>query len=142
APVFGERVAFLRRSLEHCALMAEVFSQIDFTRSPGANRAVLAKLWQARLAALTDLSVPSVRLMLEEQRQFGLWDAFRAEAREARSIRLTSGWTIKADPEGRGLRENWAASPASGEEWEPVSVGMPWAQTAAGKAILAGTRFA
>ncbi|HWL53799.1 MAG TPA: DUF4838 domain-containing protein [Chthoniobacteraceae bacterium] len=141
APVFGERVAFLRRSLEHSALMAEVFSQVDFTRSPGSNRAVLAKLWKARLAALNDLSIPSVRLLLEEQRQFGLWDAFRPAVRQARNIRLTSGWTIKADPEGRGLKENWAASPASQEGWEPVSVGMPWAQTAAGKAILADTRF-
>ncbi len=144
-PVIRERVAFLQRSLEHAALMAQVFSQLDFKRSPGKNRAQLAKLWQARLAALTDLSVPSVRLLLEEQRQFGLWNAFLPNAPHQRSVKLTRGWLLKADPENRGLKEKWevppSASSPSEQGWESVSVGMPWAETHAGKAILANTRF-
>ncbi len=132
-PIHQERVAFLRRGFEHSRLMAEVLAKVDFQQPGATPKEVLAPLWEARRAALLDFAIPSARLFLEEQRQFGLWDSYLPRVSKGRGQRLSTGWTLRVDPRNEGEKAGWPAAREAGAGWELASVGVPWAETTAGK---------
>src|SRR5690606_16840153 len=99
------------------------------------KKEILQPLWDHRQKLLTDISVPVARLIFQEQRSFGLWDAFvqAAPAKNAERVYpLADSWLFRIDADNAGMQQNWQNGDEPGTPWQGIAVGQPWREAAPG----------
>lgn len=141
-PVYKERLDVVKEAFEHAKLMAGTFRRLRLDhptiKMPYENaRHILQPLWDMRIAMSTNpyLVMTVFRTLAFEERQLGIWKAFRHDrvsqihsaTNTFNTLALENDWLFRADRQNVGMEQQWyrdTGSPSS--DWSSIKTEMPW----------------